>query len=205
MSKFGQSDWRKPAEDRSLEPGHRWCLHPQMAQGLPGFQHAPEPFTLQPDLAHSLRDFFLLYLGRIWQKGFWDLCSGVALHFGEREEQSLGWTGSLGLCQTIPLTDFALDHSPYLGGLVAGWDTGRGGLRQWPCLKLGFLVSMKQDLKQPVGSSSSWFRLLRSIPGLGTVSGTDLKCIQEVLGILLVAMERIRSWPAKGRACVWKD
>lgn len=33
---------------------------------------------------------------------------GLSWHLGEGEKHNLGWTGSLDLCPTIPLKDFAL-------------------------------------------------------------------------------------------------
>lgn len=72
-----------------------------------------------------------------------------------------------------------------------------GGLRQRPCLKLEFLVSLKQDLKEPAVSSSKLIQGSGCISHPGTVPGADLKCIQGIQGILLVAMMRIRSPPGK--------
>ena len=77
-------------------------------------------------------------------------------------KKSLGQRGSLELC---PETS------------SDGWNM-TGGLRQRPCLKLEFLVSLKQDLKEPGGSSSKLIQGSGSIPHLGTVLAADLKCIQ---------------------------
>lgn len=52
-------------------------------------------------------------------------------------------------------------HGVCSGSVSLSWGTewcvrhGYRNLRQSPCLKLEFLVSFKQDLKQPGGSSSS--------------------------------------------------
>lgn len=140
-------------------------------------------------------------LGNFGRKTPETCAEGLLRHLGKGKNRD--WDGQWASgCTQQSCPQFLLSLSiSEVGGLISGWF---GGLKLWPCLKLGFLVRLKQNFKQLTGSLPSWFRVLGSILDLGTVPGADTKCVQDVLETLEVAMVRIRSWFGKGWVCGWK-